>query len=156
MQEIKCLWVMCGYLSLFTFYIELLCFSLMPPPQLPGERGFRQRGDMFCKETSSCLYRMFSSLHMLPNSSSLLFCFFVLSPSFQSQGLGLSTPLTLRKPCLHLSACVCVCFISVHAGFEHSASVHTLSLHVNAVWVCVSVCKFCAVLSLSSLVAVPH
>lgn len=102
--------------------------------------------------------------HMYANAPLFFLAFLLFSPSiflspplqaecsFQSQSPEVSTPLTLREPCLRLSTSVhvCVCSLSVHASFEHSATVYksvmccVVGLFQCSVCVCVRACGFCA------------
>lgn len=178
---------MCGYPSLFTLYFFTHFFILhnhctpvfftprTPPSKLPGDCGFRQSLDMLSRGSSSCLYHIFPltsariliCMPMLPNSSSFLFFLLPLPPplraeyGFQSQGPCVSTPLTLREPCLRLSTRVHVCVFSICACELRALCVSVYKSVIFCV-VCICHCSVCSCMSfvlffsLSSLVAVLH
>lgn len=131
--------------------------------------------DMLCRGSSSCLYHIFPltsaripiCMPMHPNSSSFLFFLLPLRAEygFQSQGPCVSTPLTLREPCLSLSTRVHVCVFPICACELRALCVSVYKSVIFCVVcichcsVCVCVCScmsFVLSFSLSSLVAVLH
>lgn len=142
-----CLW--CVALSLFTFYFFIHLFFFPPLQSLhPCVCWFlllvhlhlsclvnvALDKEKICSTEDLLLTAIifFSSLQQLFSyvcqCSPILFPFPLVPPlppslraesRFQSQGPCVSTPLTLREPCLCLSTTVCVCSPSVHAGLDH-------------------------------------